>query len=89
MNLKSLIIRSKKIVSDKTKHRKRNMLMTHRYEVSIDVVCSLFIISGLKFEAGMVIGEDVGEAVLGPIDGEVCCSTLEIMSNMFQGFIFL
>lgn len=39
--------------------------------VGVDVVGALLVVDGLQLVARVVVGQDVGEAVLGPVAGQV------------------
>jgi hypothetical protein len=47
-------------------------VLTYRHIVCIDVVRALFIINRLKFEARVIIWQNVGETILGAIARQVC-----------------
>ena len=42
-----------------------------RHKVGIDKITALFVVSGLQLDPGVVIRQDVGEPVLGPVDRDV------------------
>ena len=37
-------------------------------EVGVDVVAALLVVRGLELDTAVVVGQDVGEPVLGPVD---------------------
>lgn len=59
-------------------------VFTYWYVVCVDVVGALFIIHRLKFEARMIIWQNVSETILGTIARQVCGRTWLLSANMLQ-----
>ena len=47
-------------------------MRTYWHVVCIDVVRALFVVYWLKFEARVIIWENISETILGAVAGQVC-----------------
>lgn len=52
-------------------HAPRTDSTTYRHVVGVDVVRALLVVHRLQLEARVVVGQDVGESVLGSVAGQV------------------
>ena len=62
------------------------------HEVGVDVVAALLVVCGLKLDPAVVVGEDVGEPILGPVDRKVGggATTIDAFITPFlSSFLFL
>jgi hypothetical protein len=59
-------------------------VLTYWHTVCVDVVRALLIINRLKFEARVIIWQNVGETILGAIATHVCSLPWLLSANVFQ-----
>jgi len=59
-----------------------HIMCTYWHIVRIDVVRALFVIYGLKFEARVIIWENIGETILGAVAGQICSRTWLLSANV-------
>ena len=59
-----------------------------RHEVGVDEIRSLLVVRGLQLDPAVVVGEDVGEPVLGAVHGEVGGDAGHVTTNVLQLLVF-
>ena len=53
-------------------------------EVGVDVVAPVLVVGGLELDPAVVVGKDVGEPVLGPVDRQIRGSTRLVTTHVFE-----
>ena len=59
------------------------------YEVGVDVVAALLVVRGLELDPTVVVGQDVGEPVLGPVDRQIRGRAVLVTTNVLQFLVLL
>ena len=70
-------------------HYELSLRVEARHEAGVDVVAPLLVVSGLEFDPAVVVREDVGEPVLGPVDWQVGRRAQLVPPNVLQLLVLL
>lgn len=54
------------------------------YVVSVNIIRALFVVNWLQFESRMIEGQNVGEAILGPVAREISKSAGLVWNHVLQ-----
>ena len=70
-------------------HDKLSLGVVAGHEVGVDVVAALLVVRGLELHPAVVVGQDVGEPVLGSVDRKIRRRAVLVTTHVFQFLVLL